>query len=121
MDARVLLVEDNEALAQGVSTLLKMEGAHVDVLLDGRETVGMVAHSHPDIVVLDVGLHGIDGIVIARALRDAWPELPIIFATGNAENEVTRRIVLDRRTAVLQKPYSIDMLINMINAVTLQS
>jgi|ERR1051326_1091829 CheY-like chemotaxis protein len=118
MDARVLLVEDDEVLAKGVSTLLEMEGAHVDVVLDGRQTVGMVAHAHPDVVVLDLRLKDVDGMVVARALRDAWPELPIIFATGNAQREDLRRIVQDPKTRVLQKPYSIEILINMIDALT---
>jgi DNA-binding response OmpR family regulator len=120
MHTRILLVENDEALADAVSTLLRMEGVQVEVLHDGRGAVGTVAHSRPDVVVLDVSLGELDGIAVARALRDAWPELPIIFATGNAESDNVRQIERDSRTIVMEKPFTIEMLINMINAATLR-
>ena len=98
--------------------LLELEGAHVDIVHEGRRAVGFVAHAHPDVVVLDVGLKDIDGVVVARALRLAWPELPIIFATGRTNRADLRAIASDRRTEVLEKPYEIETLIATIEAVT---
>ena len=117
MRCRVLLIEDDRNLADGVSTILRMEDLEVFVLHDGRAAVGMVAHVEPDVVVLDVGLGRISGIVVGEALRAAWPSLPIIFATGDADKPELREVSSRRRMWVLQKPYEISALIDMIDHV----
>ncbi len=118
MDTRVLLVEDNETLANGVSLVLRLQGVQVDVIHEGRRAVGLVAHTHPDVVVLDVTLGDIDGMTVAAALRATWPDLPIIFATGDVESQKMRAAQLDSKTTVLQKPYEIESLMRTIEAVT---
>jgi CheY-like chemotaxis protein len=110
----ILFVEDDPTLAEAVSMLLGMEGVDVKVVHDGRLVVGMVARSKPDVVVLDVSLGEVNGVVVARALRDAWPLLPIVFSTGNAEAEDVRNALADRRMTVVQKPYSIETLVGAI-------
>lgn len=117
MSTHVLLVEDDEALAEVVATLLRDEGVAVEVQGDGRRVVGMVAHRLPDVVVLDVSLRTADGTVVARALRAAWPELPIIFATGSVHVDDMRARWGDQRTSVLQKPFEIETLVRAIEMV----
>ena len=114
MHSSILFVEDDPTLAEAVSMLLGMEGVDVKVVHDGRLVVGMVARSKPDVVVLDVSLGEVNGVVVARALRDAWPLLPIVFSTGNAEAEDVRNALADRRMTVVQKPYSIETLVGAI-------
>ena len=115
---RVLLVEDDEVLAETVAILLRDDGVHVDVEHEGRRVIGAIAHRKPDVVVLDVSLKDMDGTVVASALRACWPEMPIIFATGSVDIEDIRRAWRDQRTVVLQKPFEIETLMHTINAVT---
>ncbi|MBV9496541.1 MAG: response regulator [Acidobacteria bacterium] len=112
--ARILLVEDNITLANAVSMLLRMEGIEVEVIHEGRGAIGMVAHSNPDVVVLDISLGDIDGLVVGQAMRAAWPRLPIIYSTGNADSEEMALALADRRMTVLQKPYAIETLVSAI-------
>jgi two-component system response regulator PrrA len=101
--ARVLLIEDDEAVAEGLETLLRFEGFEVDLVATGRLAIELTAHTHPDIVVLDLTLPDIDGITVARAVRDAWPALPVVISTGHYPG-LPKLLVL-AKVALLQKPY----------------
>ena len=66
---RVLVVEDDDAIAQVLQRSLRMEGYEVRVAEDGVEAL---EHAHgflPDLVILDLGLPGLDGLEVARRLR----------------------------------------------------
>ncbi|MDX6697552.1 MAG: two-component system, OmpR family, response regulator MprA [Solirubrobacteraceae bacterium] len=78
---RVLVVEDDEAIAEVLQRSLRMEGYEVRTAGDGQ-TALETAHSYlPDLVVLDLGLPGVDGIEVARELR-ARDDTPILILTA---------------------------------------
>lgn len=66
---RVLVVDDNVDYADGISALLRSAGYEVDVVHTGPEALDAVAEFHPDVVVLDIGLPGMDGYEVARRIR----------------------------------------------------
>ncbi len=66
---RVLVVEDNADAAQAMLLLLRELGHHVTTVNDGAEAVMIARAFHPDVVLLDIGLPGIDGYELARKLR----------------------------------------------------
>ncbi len=88
---RVLLVEDEVMIAEGVSSLLQLEGIDVDVVHEGRRVVEAVERQRPDVVVLDVGLPDLDGVKVFEQLDERWPDLPVIFATGHDSGEAGAR------------------------------
>jgi DNA-binding response OmpR family regulator len=78
---RVLVVEDDEGIAQVLQRSLRLEGYDVKLAGDG---VTALEHAHaflPDLVILDLGLPGIDGIEVARKLRDS-DDVPILILTA---------------------------------------
>jgi len=78
---RVLVVEDDEAIAQVLQRSLRMEGYEVHVAADG---VGALERAHsflPDVVILDLGLPRLDGIEVARALREN-DDVPILVLSA---------------------------------------
>lgn len=78
---RVLVVEDDEEIAQTLQRSLRMEGYEVRVAGDG-ETALDAAHAFlPDLVLLDLGLPRIDGVDVAKALR-AEGDVPILMLTA---------------------------------------
>ena len=115
---RVLLIEDDETLSEGVMMLLREEGYEVLNAREGRPVIGMIARYAPDAVVLDMSLPDVDGCFIARAVREVWPELPIIFATGWDMDDTIRKVLQLERTSFLQKPYEIATLVSILRAVT---
>ncbi len=71
---KVLVVDDNRDLAEGLALFLRGAGHEVSVAYDGETAIPVAAQERPDIVLLDIGLPGIDGFAVAQRLR-AEPRL----------------------------------------------
>jgi DNA-binding response OmpR family regulator len=78
---RVLVVEDDEDIAQALQRLLRMEGYDVRVADDGEAALEAARGFAPDLVILDLGLPKVDGIDVARKLRDG-DDVPILVLTA---------------------------------------
>ena len=83
---RVLVVDDDVKTVEVVSLYLKRDGYRVLAAYDGNEALRLAKESHPDLIVLDLMLPGIDGLEICRALR-AESDVPIIMLTARTEEE----------------------------------
>ena len=79
--ARVLVVEDDDDIAQAVQRSLRVEGYDVRIAADGEAAMRMAGEYVPDLVVLDLGLPKIDGIDVARQLRET-DDTPILMLTA---------------------------------------
>jgi two-component system OmpR family response regulator len=82
---RIVLIEDNEALAQGISDSLRDQGYAVDWLADGTEADRYLAAEGADIAIIDVNLPGMSGFDIVRALRKRGGRLPVIMLTARGD------------------------------------
>jgi DNA-binding response OmpR family regulator len=78
---RVLVVEDDEDIAQALQRSLRMEGYEVRAVGDGRSALEHGRSFMPDLVILDLGLPQIDGVDVARSLR-AEDDVPILILTA---------------------------------------
>jgi signal transduction histidine kinase/DNA-binding response OmpR family regulator len=89
---RILVVEDQPALSRVTVALLEKLGHEVRAAADGPEALLAVKEYHPEVVLLDIGLPGMDGYEVARCLRDEMGEsAPMLVAmTGYGEQEVNR-------------------------------
>src|SRR3954451_7639141 len=84
--ARVLVVEDDEAIADVLSRSLRAEGHEVRSAGDGAEALTAAEQFAPDLVVLDLGLPRLDGMEVCRRLR-AESDVPILMLTARTETE----------------------------------
>src|SRR5919201_2018274 len=82
---RVLIVEDNHDLAFGLRNNLEIEGYAVDVAADGPSGLASARVAHPDLVVLDLMLPGMDGYRVLRQLRDEGLTMPVLVLTARGE------------------------------------
>jgi DNA-binding response OmpR family regulator len=78
---RVLVVEDDEEIAQALQRSLRMEGYEVRIAGDGDAALTEADAFNPDLVVLDLGLPKVDGMDVARSLRDRG-DVPILILTA---------------------------------------
>ena len=102
----VLIGEDEAAIADLERLYLTRDGFGVHVETDGAAVVGAARRLRPVAIVLDVGLPGLDGFEVCRALRDADDWTPVLFVTAR-DDEVDR--VLGRELGAddyLTKPFS---------------
>ena len=80
-DPRVLVVEDDEEIAQVLQRSLRLEGYEVRIAGDGEAALDQSAAFNPDLVILDLGLPKLDGIEVARRLRST-DDVPILMLTA---------------------------------------
>jgi two-component system OmpR family response regulator len=79
---RILIVEDDAALASGIARILEGEGHAVDVMAKGEQAVLGARQERFDLIILDVGLPGIDGFEVLRRLRAAGDRTPVLVLTA---------------------------------------
>jgi len=105
---RVLLVEDDEMIAQGLQTALRQAAFAVDWMRDGKSAGMALQTSNFDLVLLDLGLPHRDGIDVLRDLRKRGDATPVIILT--ARDEIQHRIAgLDAGADdYIVKPFDLD-------------
>ena len=79
---RILVVDDDRAMREGLERVLRRDGYEVVVAADGQSARSLLAGSPPDAVVLDLGLPDSDGVEICRALRRAGDRTPVLMLTA---------------------------------------
>lgn len=113
----VMLVDDEPALRAALGRALTDRGYRVAAVPDGESALEQVAQLRPDVIVLDLGLPGRDGIQVCRELRSAGDHTPILVLTARVE--VGSRIAgLDAGADdYVPKPFSIDELCARLRAL----
>ena len=107
---RLLLVEDDKALGEGLRLGLRQEGYTVDWLQDGASAVHALLSEEFDLLVLDLGLPRLDGIQVLRQLRGSGSALPVLILTARDATE-DRIAGLDAGADdYLVKPFDLDEL-----------
>lgn len=84
MSSRILVVDDDVALAEMIGIVLEGEGYTVSTCPDGAKAVAAFQENHPDLVLLDVMLPGMDGFEVCAALR-AESNVPIVMLTARSD------------------------------------
>jgi len=90
---RILVVDDEVQIRKALSVNLRARGYEVDLAASGEEALAIAAARHPDLVLLDIGLPGIDGIEVVEGLR-GWTRVPIIMLSVR-DSEVDKVRALD--------------------------
>ena len=81
-DMRILIVEDDSTLGSGLVRILQAEGYAVDLMPRGEQAVLAAERERFDLVILDVGLPGIDGFEVLRRLREGAQHMPVLVLTA---------------------------------------
>ena len=82
---RILLAEDEVALAQAVSKILEQNNYSIDVVYNGLDALGYLEGCEYDVVILDVMMPGMDGIAVLQRLRQRRNQVPVIMLTAKSE------------------------------------
>src|ERR1700681_1597848 len=115
---QVLVVEDEQQMAELLRRTLEEEGHHVIVASNGREGLDIARCSPFDVIVLDVMLPGMDGITVARQLRESRVQTPILMLTArDAPSDIVKGLDCGADD-YLTKPFSIDILLARVRAVS---
>jgi len=105
--ARVLVVEDDEAIGTFVGRALRGAGHDVEVLANAEEALGRLEATRPDLLLTDVSLPGLPGPELVARARRCLPGLAVVLMTGN---EADLPVEARAQARVLAKPFGVDEL-----------
>ena len=118
---RVLLVEDDRDIAEPLARALTREGYDVTAAGDGRVALNEVLDCPPDLIILDIGLPGMDGLDVCRHVRDVRPQVPILMLTAR-DGELETVAGLDAGADdYVTKPFRLSELLARIRAMLRRS
>jgi PAS domain S-box-containing protein len=117
---RVLVIEDNADAADSLCLLLRLYGHKVEIARTGPTALQMASASRPDVVLLDIGLPGMDGFQVAQRLREkpGFKDVVICAVTGHTPSEADRQ--RQKETGFdhhYVKPLDLKILLEMFNGV----
>lgn len=113
--SRVLVIDDERRFAHALGISLQARGYDVDVAESGPAGLDLAARRHPDVVVLDLGLPGMDGLDVLHELR-AWSTVPVIVLSARGA-EATKVDALDAGADdYVTKPFGVNELLARLRA-----
>jgi len=112
---RILVVDDEPQISRALAVNLQARGYDVDVAATGEKALDLAARTHPDAVILDLGLPGMDGSDVVAGLR-GWTTVPIIVLTVR-DAEADKVSALDAGADdYVTKPFGMDELLARLRA-----
>jgi two-component system, NarL family, response regulator NreC len=116
---RVLLAEDHTIVRKGLRSLLDKETGIkvVGEAEDGREAIAKAEELHPDVVVMDIAMPGLNGLEATRQIKKRFPDIKIIILTMHTNEEYVLQTLKAGASGYLVKKAAPDELISAINAV----
>jgi len=116
---RILVVDD---IAETRENLAKLIGFETDMVIvaaaeGGQQAVELAKREHPDVILMDINMPGMDGITATEIIANTVPGSPIIMMSVQGEQDYLRRSMLAGAREFLVKPFSADELVNAIRHV----
>ena len=112
----LLLVDDEVRFAEALAISLRPRGYEVTVATTGEAGLEAAARLHPDVIVLDLGLPGIDGLEVLRGLR-AWTDAPVVVLSAREVERVKVEALDAGADDYVTKPFGMDELVARLRAV----
>jgi len=107
VSSRVLVIEDSASVRRLVEVCLRAVDAELDAAADGISGLERARETLPDLIVLDIGLPGMDGWEVLRHLRNeaATAEIKVLVLTAHAQPEMADRAAAGGADAFMTKPF----------------
>ncbi|MEZ5653684.1 MAG: PAS domain S-box protein [Burkholderiaceae bacterium] len=113
---RILIVDDNEDAADALAALLELDGHAVHAAYSGRAALSLIDEHEPEIVLLDIGMPGMDGYEVARRIREQHPgsTIRLIALSGYGQEADKVRAISAGFDAYLVKPFVAEQLVRLL-------
>jgi two-component system, OmpR family, KDP operon response regulator KdpE len=112
---RVLVVDDEAPIRRALEANLRARGYDVDLASTGEQALDLAAKRHPDAVILDLGLPGMDGIDVVRGLR-GWSAVPILILSARGAEPDKVAALDEGADDYVAKPFGMDELLARLRA-----
>lgn len=113
---KIVVADDDRQILGALRIILSARGYDVTVAADGKQALDRVIDDHPELVILDLGMPGLDGLAVIEAIR-GWSTVPILVISGRSDS-AEKVEALDRGADdYVTKPFATDELLARIRAL----
>jgi len=114
---RILLVDDEQLIANALAHVLRTAGYQIDVACNGQEALEKVSRVDYDLIICDVRMPVMDGEAFYLQLRSSHPSLSkrVVFCTAYTDNPATQRFLKDSGAPVIPKPFRLRAVLDMVS------
>ncbi len=116
LPSKVLLVDDEREFVQTLSERLTLRDMGSAVAQDGESALKIIEEDHPEVIVLDLNMPGIDGIEVLRRIKEKNPEIEVIILTGHGSEKDKEKCMALGAFGYIHKPYDIELLTEKLSA-----
>ncbi len=117
MKGRILLVDDNEAFLDSTRDVLEDEDYFVEIAVSGEEGIRRIKTDTYDVVLMDIKMPGLNGVEAFIKMKQHRPNVKVIICTAHIVEELITKALDEGATAVLNKPFEMDLLFKTIDEV----
>ncbi|PRB63524.1 MULTISPECIES: response regulator [unclassified Microbacterium] len=117
---KLLIADDDPQMVRALRITLAAHGYEVVVAADGAAAVAAAAQTHPDLIMLDLGMPRLDGIEVIQALR-GWTNVPIIVVSGRTGSADKVEALDAGADDFVTKPFQVDELLARLRALSRRS
>ena len=113
---KIVVADDDRQILGALRIILTARGYDVVIARDGKEALDKVVNDHPDVVVLDLGMPGLDGLAVIEAVR-GWSTVPILVISGRVDSADKVEALDLGADDYVTKPFATDELLARIRAL----
>jgi Response regulators consisting of a CheY-like receiver domain and a winged-helix DNA-binding domain len=114
----VLVADDNDVAQRLCRRVLEKAGYNVLIAVDGLQAVEVALSQHPEMILMDVAMPGIDGIEAMRRIKAAIPDQPIVIASAHSMASDRERFLAAGADDILSKPFRLADLVAVVARLT---
>ena len=112
MPKKILIIDDEPEICKMVTEFLFDAGYSASFALNGPDGLARVKKDLPSLVLLDIGMPGMDGLEVMRLLHEQFPALPVVVLTGHRDTEMAKKMLLLGASEYLTKPINLETLLD---------
>ncbi len=112
MPKKILIIDDEPEICKMVTETLFDAGYCASFALNGPDGLALIKKEIPSLVILDIGLPGMDGIEVLRLIREEFPNLPVVALTASQDTDVAKKMMLLGISEYLTKPINLETLLD---------
>ena len=112
----ILVAEDDENICELIARILRTENCEVDLVSDGLQAIREFAGRGYNLVITDFDMPGLDGIELARAIRDLGRDVPVVMVTGKPLSDAQTEAIADAGILqIIRKPFRTSEILELRN------
>ncbi|MFH1800577.1 MAG: response regulator [Candidatus Omnitrophota bacterium] len=112
MPKKILIIDDEPEICKMVTEFLFDAGYAASYALNGPDGLAMIKRDLPSLVLLDIGMPGMDGLEVMRLIREQFPAMLVVVLTGNRDPETVKKMAELGVSEYLTKPIHLETLLD---------